>query len=338
MASDEEPASKDEDAKKARLRTEFDSLHAEMEIADYAINHFGRSKRKVSREQSKVRTIKRKHLEVEDAKESAIQTTNNKRIRGSRAALEDDVIQGSLIFGANQAAEGEDDEDKGNDSDYVEMDAEGEMGNYGEDNISDEEGRYELYADELNIDIEDDGAESDDEDASPKKSSDPSSSSALANAVQSRVKASSNKYSGLKIAKTMYRLKNFKSHKMAQRHGEALGAHARGLNVSAVDKLRDVAIAAPVAPQVYSSLGLVYESMLREETAKSKRNMNTGKSSGKHTESEDFEACQLDGEHAPGENADNVKERIKLAKKAFGSYHVAALLCKMDYSLWVSFV
>ena len=115
---------------------------------------------------------------------------------------------------------------------------------------------------------------------------------------------------------------------MAQKHGEALGAHARGLNVSAVDKLKDVAVAAPVAPQVYSSLGLVYESMLREEIGRSNR----------QARNEELGPSKASQEKIDADRAANMKERIKLAKKTFGSYHVAALLCKMDYSLWVSLI
>jgi hypothetical protein len=53
---------------------------------------------------------------------------------------------------------------------------------------------------------------------------------------------------------------------------------------------------------------------------------------------EDKDVETLQGRYEPivqEEDPDNLKERIKLARKAFGSYHVAALLCKMDYSLWV---
>ena len=121
---------------------------------------------------------------------------------------------------------------------------------------------------------------------------------------------------------------------MAQKHGEALGAHARGLNISAVAKLREVADAAPIAPQIYSSLGLVYESMLRDETEKAKQELNNA-SKG---EGQEVEKRALEDEESlvPKEQNSSLRERIKLAKKTFTSYHVAALLCKMNYSLWVS--
>ncbi len=371
----------DEAAKKrSRMRSEFDALHKEMEIADYGINQkTGRSRRKISRQQSKVRTIKRKVLEVEDAKVSAIPSqTKRIRMRGSRAALEDEVIQGSLIFGGtNHNGDGGDNNDDDSDEDYVDANHDGngssdeEMEdfvgnvsmNIGDDD-NDDEGRYELYADELNIDIDDDEeSNAEDEDQAqtktskqPTENSASSSTSAAAEAADmhiAKIKASAYKFSGKKIAKTMYRMKNFKSHKMAQKHGTALGAHARGFNRTAVRQLKDVASAAPIAPQVYSSLGLVYESMLRDEVEKSKEfseRLNSNSNVISVAENEDGNgdnvAANMVVEGQSKNSTDtasdahqiNMKERLKLARKTFGSYHVAAVLCKMDYSLWVSFL
>ena len=96
---DESSKNEASNSKKAKLRSEFDALHAEMEVATYARSRDGRSRRKISRQESKVSFIKRKTLEVADAKKSAVRGNHNKkRMRGSRAALEDDVIQSSLIF------------------------------------------------------------------------------------------------------------------------------------------------------------------------------------------------------------------------------------------------
>ena len=36
----EKPKAEDEDPKKAKLRSEFDALSAEMEVANYAVNHY----------------------------------------------------------------------------------------------------------------------------------------------------------------------------------------------------------------------------------------------------------------------------------------------------------
>jgi len=94
-----------EEEKSIRMRSQFESLNAEMEIADYGVNNFGQSRRKISRQQSKVRTIKRKSLEVEDTKVAAIQTGQKKRMRGSRAALENEVIKGSLILAGRRSSD-----------------------------------------------------------------------------------------------------------------------------------------------------------------------------------------------------------------------------------------
>eukprot|EP00590_Aulacoseira_subarctica_P008047 CAMPEP_0172430746 /NCGR_PEP_ID=MMETSP1064-20121228/55847_1 /TAXON_ID=202472 /ORGANISM="Aulacoseira subarctica , Strain CCAP 1002/5" /LENGTH=88 /DNA_ID=CAMNT_0013177039 /DNA_START=131 /DNA_END=393 /DNA_ORIENTATION=+ len=82
------------------------------------------------------------------------------------------------------------------------------------------------------------------------------------------------------MARTMYRLKNFSSQRLAEKHGDALGAHARGQQRQAVSKLAEVAAAAPIAPQLYSSLGLVYENMLHEsgkEIMRKKRRLGSEK-------------------------------------------------------------
>ena len=48
----------------------------------------------------------------------------------------------------------------------------------------------------------------------------------------------------------MYRLKNLKSHKLVQRQGQALGAHARGEHREAIAKLAEVAEAAVASLEV----------------------------------------------------------------------------------------
>lgn len=314
------------DPAKEKLRAEFDALHAELEVANYGVGKNGRARRKISRLESKVRTIKRKSLEIEDAKVAAVRSSQTKRMRGSKAALEDEVINGSLIF-ETSATKSNKESEEDYESEYIpsESDEDDENSDDDQDN-----GRYNLYAEELNIDIEDDDDQDDDNaDETIEEQEQHSLSEVSQNAKSSKQKTIVDKFSGNKIAKTMYKLKNFKSYKLAQRHGEALGAHARGLNALAVDKLKEVAAAAPVAPQIYSSLGLVYESMLREEMqkAKGKENLVTGIE------------CTNDKNQSIASNVDTLEsvcERIKLAKKTFGSYHVAALLCKMDFSLWVS--
>lgn len=308
----------DSQKKNEKLRSEFDSLEAEMEIAGYGINEYNRSRRKISRSESKIRTMKRKSLEKKDKEVSAVtslEISRQKRIRGSRAALEDDVIMSGLMFNAenintediSQNEQNEEALDDEINEPHISGGDEDENGENSDQEEDEDANRYEMLADDLDIDIEDDTEEEKEE---VTKIS--GSSSNLNRASKSK------KYSGRNIAKTMYKLRNFSSQRMATKHGDALGAHARGFNKTAVGKLQQVALAAPVAPQIYSSLGLVYESMLRDEAQKSKRNQSV-----------DATSADSDSEHA------HLNEQLNIAKKAFASYHVAALLCKMDYSLWV---
>ena len=45
--------------------------------------------------------------------------------------------------------------------------------------------------------------------------------------------------------RVMHRLREFASQRLAEKHGEAIGAHIRGMSETAVQKLREVAKAAP---------------------------------------------------------------------------------------------
>lgn len=286
-----------------KLRSEFDSLEAEMEIAGYGTNNYNRSRRKISRSESKRRTIKRKSLEKIDKEVSAItshEISRQKRIRGSKAALDDNVTMSSLVFNSKSAGEKKvdvhisDPEEPGHNDDEV---------SNNQSDVDDEEiyNQYEMLANDLDESAVDEmNKDADDENLVPL--SEPS-------IKKSKKKIISNNYFGKSVAKTMYRLRNFSSQRMAEKHGDALGAHARGLNKTAVDKLQQVASAAPVAPQVYSSLGLVYENMLRDK------------------------AIILNNSNIDVQKV--LTEQLILAKKTFASYHVAAVLCKMDYSLWV---
>lgn len=281
-------SNEDDGAKKpAEKRKElFDSLRAEMEIAQYATIETGQRRRKVPRKQSAARAKKRKILEKADRQEGAIVMQEEDRMRGSRSALEDDVIHGSQVFAEGEAKIDDEDED---------MDAEVSEGGGEED---DEE-------------MDDDEGEGD-EDAE-KVAENESSIGATCVGVTSKKVSSGNKKqpAAQKKKRLMYRMRSFKSARMAERHGDALGAHARGHSLAAVRKLEQVANYAPAAPQVYSSLGMVYESLLSDSRNKPKTD---------------------NGEKA---TIKSIEKQLELAKKAYGSYHVAALLCKKDFSLWV---
>ena len=260
MSSSNPPSSNkpdNADAKRKALRTQVEALHAEMEIADYGINeHTGRSKRKVSRHRMKERTIKRLTLEKEDLKDLAVHQTENttKGLRGSKAAFEDEVIKGSLIFGGSETNDGNgkqygelekqgkgndnDSDDDSDDEDYADIGCEGS-------DDEEEEGRYELYNDELHS-LPDDDNDSDNDsnneegdetldgnpNANKKRASraNPNSSPPTDPTHPQKIEAAKKQFPKKKIARTMYRLRNFKSHRMAEKHGDALGSHARGFN------------------------------------------------------------------------------------------------------------
>lgn len=293
-----------------RFNAEMKALNEEMDIAVYATNKFGRAKRKVPRKVAQDRSIKRKLLEKEDSAEQVVLVEENlQKMRGSRIALElGDNALGSLIADDENIAE--DDFDEG-----------AELGGYliGEDDEEEEEAS------------ENSESEAEEESKQPTKSLANDNEDASYYSEKKRVAIQNNEQfppnaqsqtteeierykkildsSGRRVTRKVYRLRNFTSHRLAQRHGEALGAHAQGKQRKAVEKLGEVAERAPTAPQVYSSLGLVYESLL-EDAYKERETTNKD-------EIEEFTS------------------RLELGKKKYGSLHVAAVLCKKDYTLWV---
>ena len=174
----------------------------------------------------------------------------------------------------------------------------------------------------------------------------------------------------------LFKLKNFKSFKMAQRHGDALGAHARGQHRLAIAQLQQVAKDAPSAPQVYSSLGMVYHdmyqscwkkvsSLMQEQQQQQEEQTQTQMTDTRNgivqeamnvsspTNTADITTATAT---AAGDTVTTTKtnsdantnaaalnkyipiqyqEPLHLAQKAYGSYHIAAILCKKDYSLWL---
>lgn len=271
--ANKKPAAVSESQQKRRQL--FDSLHEEMEIAQYSTSETGQQRRKTPRKESAVRNKKRKLLEKVDHQERATERDySEQRMRGSKKSLEQNVVDGSQVL----YEEAKDDE-------VME--------------VVEEEGSQEEEDDEVG----DEG-----EEATDKESS---AAAKQPGATAASTKPSTTKTKGRK--RLMYRMRNFKSARMAERHGDALGAHARGQSLQAVRKLEQVAVDAPTAPQVYSSLGMVYESLLSDSRNKSS------------AASQQQEALDIK----------DVEKQLELAKKAYGSYHVAALLCKKDFSLWV---
>ena len=309
--------------KKDRLRREIESLHQEMEVTGYAKGKMGHKQRKVPRDVSKVRTQKRKLLEKLDDSELAIlgdeddlendgsdevdnRNIRSKRLRGSKVAIEDSVIQGSMVFSTTSSINASKEQDASGNKDRFHGGDEEEENTDGE--LSETETTKAIH-----------------DETEPSKQ---------LRATQKDPKASkpgkSSGQSGKKRRK-MYRLRNFQSLKMAEKHGSAIAAHARGQPGLAIEQLKMVAKAAPSAPQVYSSLGMVYEDMLKESI---KRQLPLEQDGQVTLEGEDKQTSDEESEEISIPNRALAEQR-ELATKAYGSYHIAAILCKKDFTLWV---
>ena len=168
--------------------------------------------------------------------------------------------------------------------------------------------------------------------------------------------SSAMKFPNAKRKKTtrLQRLKNFKSTRMAEKHGAALGAHIQGKSDMAIRKLKQIAARVPLAPQIYSSLGMVYEDLLLESQQKGisvslHDSANTKEKLSADTSNHSLNQTLVDKDLYVGQDDDDddpdtlqamihdksVRDQLSLAKKAYGSYHVAAILYKRDYSLWL---
>lgn len=312
-----------DNASRSRLRQELNLLHSEMEIAQYGRTVNGQFRKKMPRKQSIVRTKKRKDLEKREAKQQEILDvvdTSHKRLRGSKAAQDYKVIEGSIVFGTKTQVETQEED--------------------GLSEVSKDAGDGER---EHNFAEPNEGGECPDtyEKSDIEHPEEEVDSTHLAKVSPQKTSGSSEPRK-----RSLHRLKNFKSQRMAHKHGDALGAHARGQSKLAIEKLKQVAREAPSAPQVYSSLGMVYEDILKD----SRRRHET------------VDRCLDDdnlSEHSPffssylteaGAELDSschrnsaftdfsdalLNELVDIAKKAYGSYHIAAILCKRDYTLWV---
>ncbi|KAL7543089.1 hypothetical protein ACHAXR_012410 [Thalassiosira sp. AJA248-18] len=328
-----------DDAAAARAEV-FNALHQEMELADYARGASGQKVRKLPRNQAPERASKRKALQQADMMEMAIEADDDyeeggnttsgeskkrrKRLRGSKVAFKDVVLKSMPL--ANKVKRKDIVHEKNAPKDI--------------ENVEDEEEILkEVAALGIDLDPDDNFEDGDEEDGSdndddPKKSGgeDDDGEDDDQDEIKTKTVGSQGISSGgnarVKVGKTgliqpakrvMHRLRDFTSQRLAQKHGEAIGAHIRGMSETAVQKLREVAKSAPGAPQVYSSLGMVFESMLTEVEGGDAREQGEGVLG----EKEQLKRRFLE-----------MERRLELAQKAYGSYHVAALLCKRDFVLW----
>jgi hypothetical protein len=344
---------------KSRIRREITSLHEELELAQHGVSKSGQLQRKIPRPQSKVRTQKRKKIERAEDKESEkleirnnlniISAKNNEirhRLRGSKAALADERILNDNWIADDpermdliRKKEENDFSDNGNETEV----SSGEEPTTFYDETDFEEG-IDLNANET--EPEDEGVDNndvDDVECSEARIGDQPTSAALpvSNECDNRP---SNSRKTRSSRRYQNRLRNFKSQRLAQKHGAALGSHALGRPMEAIQQLKQVAVEAASAPQVYSSLGLVYDDMLKESQSRRTTindNHDSPPQNQKNSEeeiSDESDSARTRINHNPRDANipdDGLSEQLDLAKKAYGAYHVAAILYKRDYNLWL---
>ena len=277
----------------------FSQLAAEMDLADY-----GRSK-KMSRDDKLAQKNKRLALERSDDHDHGGPTEDTdksrKRLRGTRVAFEDTVLNDMPMMEVEDDDADEDsDEDDDDDEAYVDL----------QDSLSSED-------EEANDGNDGNGDNADkipEGETSTSKAIQPKRGRGKGKNKGSREK---NQLSGTGLRKidtsktnnrsAILRMRGFTSKKLAKQHSEALGAHISGMAETAVLKLRDVAESAPGAHQVYSSLGMVFDGMISPPN---------------------------EPEVLARMSPNQIRRRLVLGKKAFSSHNVAAALCKRDCVLW----
>jgi hypothetical protein len=360
--------------RRERMMRDIELMHQELEVTGYARSKSGHKKRVVPRHLSKIRTKKRKMLEKKDAAERAVlreeeeeegneivddqpekdgegddtkepgQTgggfatirprTWKRRLRGSKAALDDDVLQGSMIFQPPPTGPTKKDL----------MDEEGDDDKDDDDNNNIDDDDDDDDDDEEDLSVEGDDDSEDGEDGLATTTAKQVAKTGSKKGASKKPSPHKKKKSSSVVSQTvkkrrrMYRLRNFQSFRMAQRHGDALAAHARGDHKLAIEKLKAVAKDAPSAPQVYSSLGMVYEDMLKESKEKYyERKANGDPAATIIDEGSLMNPASADRSSGATPFVPNqlLREQCDLAKKAYGSHHVSAILCKKDFTLWV---
>lgn len=300
--------------RKDKLQSDLRRLRDEMEVM---IPQGGR--RRTPKHQAKQRTRKRKVLEAQDLRELAVVRDTSKRLRGVRAAEEDVVIQGSLIFGTTPPAPNN---ANGNARAQQENECSSFQSEIDEDLVMDDEDVDDDDADALESGSDDDKQKSEGQDDVGSEDSCTSKTPEKSSLRVSRIRRPRKKT-------RMFRMRSFKSAKMTERHGDALAAFAQGQHREAIEKLQNVARELPSAPQVYSSLGMVYEEMLRDLRKRSDE-------TAMYAIGEQSAANNISSPGGIDVNTESIlSEQLAIAKKAYGSYHIAALLCKKDFTCWV---
>ena len=242
----------------------FEALHAEMEFADYARGQSGQKVRRVPRNQAPERTTKRRALEEADMTEMAIVVDDDdylpdgenkgrrKRLRGSKVAF--DVAVMKSMPGLTNVKQWP--EDAKNGARGAGSKEDGDSGGALHKELDE---RYEMFQEvaALGIDLgldevdklddnDEDGGEEDassDDDINSSSEHDESGDEQDVKKSKSTANVSVSKDGLIKPKKRlMHRLRDFTSQRLAEKHGEAIGAHIMGMSETAVQKLRQVSI------------------------------------------------------------------------------------------------
>ena len=243
----------------------FDALHAEMEFADYARGQSGQKVKRVPRNQAPERTTKRRALEEADMTEMAIEVDDDdylpdgenkrrrKRLRGSKVAF--DVAVTKSMPGLTNVKQWP--EDAKNGARGAGSKEDGDSGGALHKELDE---RYEMFHEvaalgiDLGLDevdkLDDNDEDGGEEDASSINSnSEHDESGDEEDMKKSKSTSQLNERANVSVSKDglikpkkrlMHRLRDFTSQRLAEKHGEAIGAHIMGMSETAVQKLRQV--------------------------------------------------------------------------------------------------
>jgi hypothetical protein len=246
----------------------FDALRVEMEFAEYARGQTGQRVKRVPRNQAPDRTIKRRALQEADMMEMAIEVDEDdrndgenkgrrKRLRGSKVGFDSAVLKSMPAL--PNMGKGEENAENG-----ARVAGSKEGGGSGEALNEDIDERYEVLQevaalgidlgldeiDKLDDDYEEGGEENGSIDDVISSSSEYDESGDEEDEKAKRKSQTiSNERANVSVSadglvkpkkRLMHRLREFTSIRLAEKHGEAIGAHIRGASETAVQKLREV--------------------------------------------------------------------------------------------------
>eukprot|EP00956_Cyclotella_meneghiniana_P004125 scaffold5045_cov71-Cyclotella_meneghiniana.AAC.3 len=216
--------SNDGKAKTSSAAKLFADLHREMELTAPSKNESGQNVKRHPRHLRPELTKKRKSLEEADRSDMAMEVRDDsKRIRGSKVAFEDVVLNSMPLMGVD-TAKNDEDSDGIIDDDDDEVDADDILDDVNELGIDIGEGE------DSNSGNDDDYSGEDDDDDSETETQELNVNVPLLPPMDITHKTTNKIKSQRPVRRRkrkIYRLCDFSSHRLALRHGEALGALIR---------------------------------------------------------------------------------------------------------------